>query len=177
MTSWGANLIGADESVNNFIGSNHIGVVVPRLSTCGFRVDKTNSIGNTVAMPRQAANPHNKKQLAAHLAALQSKMPTPAPSFPEMSRDIRGRFHIAVTDETLRKMHVGEVDPATTNPEYLIAVAKFYGVSSSDLGPVAEERLANLLALTQNWKKLSPEATAALRRQRRTRQSPGRLTA
>lgn len=81
-----------------------------------------------------------------------------------MARDIDRRYGIRLSDEQVRKMHLGQVDPATISAEHLIAVAKYYGVNSSALGEVAEQRVGNLLAMTQNWKMLRTEAIRATRR-------------
>lgn len=63
--------------------------------------------------------------------------------------------HIAVSDETLRKLHRGEIDPTT--PSHFIVVlnlARLYGVRVSALCPdleAASNDLSDLLEATSGW--------------------------
>lgn len=102
--------------------------------------------------------PQNKEAMAdlgRRLTALRGATGIVPMSWQRMAAAIWKDQGIQVSHETLRKMHRGEVDPAKAMPEHLIAVAKFYGVSSADLGPAAEHRLQALMALAQNWKVLT----------------------
>jgi hypothetical protein len=59
----------------------------------------------------------------------------------------------APSDETIRRMHNGDVDPNTCVIESIVGLARYYHVSPDDLGEAAGERVRHLLALSdQNWK-------------------------
>ena len=101
------------------------------------------------------AHPKNREAMAElgdHLTALRARLPQPDRSWRKIAARIEADQGVQISHEQLRQMHSGEVDPTSSRPEHLIAVAKFYGVNSIDLGHHAGHRLGDLMALTQNWK-------------------------
>lgn len=66
------------------------------------------------------------------------------PSFGVMSRTILlgtdGR--ISVSDQQLSNYHAGKSDPRKVRVPVLMALARFYGVPSTELGPVAAAEIA-----------------------------------
>lgn len=88
--------------------------------------------------------------MGRRLAALHERFERKAKrtvSFERMAADLWADYHYRVSDETLRKMHGGEVDPHTCDAELLAVVALYYGVADEKVSPVAADRLKRLADL------------------------------
>ena len=74
------------------------------------------------------------------------------PSFGAIHRTIllntNGR--ISVSDQQLGNYHAGKSDPRKVRVEVLVALCRFYGCTSADLGPVAAAEIAAVLDLTSS---------------------------
>lgn len=96
------------------------------------------------------ARPQKDKAAAAHLGrnlrALK-KRKAATTSFPQMSREIWARNRVQISDEQLRRYHIGDVDPNDAALEHLAALAAFYDVGMSGLHVVAYNRLMESLDL------------------------------
>jgi hypothetical protein len=55
-------------------------------------------------------------------------------------------MEMRVSDESVRKVFAGQVDPTTCNVELLISLAAFFEVSPDELGSFAGERVRRILA-------------------------------
>ena len=98
--------------------------------------------------------------LGRRLQALREQLPLPRQSINRIATALAMKTGVEINPETLRQLHSGKSDPSKVRPDYLIALARFYGVDSEALGPVAQERIGSLLQLTQNWKKMTPRQLA-----------------
>lgn len=68
-------------------------------------------------------------------------------SFGRMSGDIREMTGEEITDENIRKAHIGKSDPNNCSIRDLILIARWYDVPPSALGPVVRDRAERELAL------------------------------
>lgn len=66
-----------------------------------------------------------------------------------MSDAIRDGWGITIKREHLRQLHIGDVDPNTTQFEDLLGLYHFYGVPTERFGPVAKQRLDTVLDLRE----------------------------
>ena len=93
---------------------------------------------------------HQAIEFGRHLTRLHNK--AGKPSFGRMSRTIlmgsKGR--VSVSDQQLGNYHAGKSDPAKVRVEVLVALCRFYGCSSTDLGPVAAAEIASIMDLTSS---------------------------
>lgn len=90
-------------------------------------------------MARTPKNHDAAISLGLHLTDLRARVVQP-PSFERIGREIEVHFNVTMSAEQVRKFHVGEVDPHAAPLEQLVALAAYYDVGLSDLGPEAGAR-------------------------------------
>lgn len=89
-------------------------------------------------------------EFGEHLARLYTA--AGEPSFGEMSRTIfmGSRGTVSVSDQQLANYHAGKTDPRKMRVEVLVALRRFYGCDTTDLGPVAAAEIAAIMDLTSS---------------------------
>lgn len=100
------------------------------------------------AMPADRHPTQEAVEFGEHLQVLYER--DGRPSFGVMSRTILVNGHISVSDQQLGNYHAGKSDPRKVRVEVLVALCRFYGCTSADLGPVAAAEIAAMLALTSS---------------------------
>lgn len=89
-------------------------------------------------------------EFGRHLRRLHKK--AGRPSFGVMHRTILLGTNgaVSVSDQQLANYHAGRSDPRKVRVEVLISLYRFYGCTSSDLGPVAAAEIAAVMDLTSS---------------------------
>lgn len=64
-----------------------------------------------------------------------------AASYKDVERWAYGEHRAIVSTETIRKAHLGEIDPNACGIELLLVLRDFYELGPDDLGPVAKARI------------------------------------
>lgn len=96
-------------------------------------------------MPRPAIDTRAAAELGHRLTRQRKRRKQP--SYRTIARDIALTTNggIDITDEQIRKMHAGQVDPHTCDINQLIGLAAFYRVDLEVIHPVAATRARAML--------------------------------
>lgn len=105
-----------------------------------------NSSGKVVGMARTPRNDIEAKRLGKELTRLWKQ--AGSPSYRSIYETILRTYgHSMGSDEQVRKLHHGLVDPATTSVENLLALSRYYGVQPSEITEVVDLRERQVLVL------------------------------
>ena len=94
--------------------------------------------GKLSCMARTPKNHEAAEELGQRLTALSDANGDPKPKDIELW--IWEAFRTSISAETIRKAHIGDVDPWGCQPELIYALAAFYDVDVKELGPNAARR-------------------------------------
>lgn len=96
-----------------------------------------------------AQTPRNElaaAELGRRLAELHQAHPD-QPGWTAVQRWLLRRFDVEVSATSIRKAHLGEVDPTACDVDLLVGLAAFYSVPAEALGNFAGRRVAAVLAM------------------------------
>ena len=85
-------------------------------------------------------------ELGRRLADLHEAHPD-QPGWTAVQRWLLRRFDVEVSATSIRKAHLGEVDPTACDVDLLVGLAAFYAVPAEALGNFAGRRVAAVLAM------------------------------
>lgn len=97
-------------------------------------------------MPPPPRNQLASTELGNRLSELQARHPD-RPGATAIERWLLRHYDVEVSSTSIRKAHIGEVDPTACGVDLLAGLAAFYDVDPSALGRFAERRINSVLAM------------------------------
>ena len=103
-------------------------------------------------MARRPFNHEAAAEMAANLSRIRAA--AGSPTYGTIHLHLIVECGLTITDETVRKYHVGLVDPTTAPVEMIAALATYYGVGISEISEEAYKRASttsDLLVRSLRW--------------------------